>query len=48
MGAERAFGFGRIDILAARDDHILGTIDNEQITVLIEIASVPAHNPAVL
>src|SRR5579883_3039033 len=38
MGEERAFDLRGIDVLAARDDHVLHAIVNEKIAVLVHIA----------
>src|SRR5229473_4595334 len=36
----RTLYIGRIDIVAAGDDHVLEAIDDEQIAVLVEVANI--------
>src|SRR3546814_14559801 len=47
MRSDGVFDFGREDILAARDHHVLHPVANEEIAARVEIARVAGMDPAV-
>ena len=47
MGIDRVFDFGRIDILAAGNDHVLHPVADIEVTIFIEIARIARAEPAV-
>src|ERR1700679_621058 len=46
MAEHRALDVGRIDVLAAGDDHVLHAVVNVDIAVLVQIAGVTGAQPA--
>ena len=40
MAGESILDFGRVDVLAAGDDHVLDPVDEEQIALVIEVAGI--------
>ena len=47
MLVERCFNFGRIDVLAAGDDHVLLAIKQEHETVLVHLPDIAGMKPAI-
>ena len=47
MAVQRLLHLGAVDVLAARHDHVLRAVDEEQEALLVEVAQVPGHVPAV-
>ena len=47
MLRQRIFDFGRIDVFAAADDHVLQTIGDEDEAVLVHVGTVTGMHPAV-
>jgi hypothetical protein len=47
MAEERVLDLGRIDVLAARHDHVLHPVIDEDVAVLVHIGSVAAQHPTV-
>ncbi|MNT16146.1 hypothetical protein D3C72_1512350 [compost metagenome] len=45
MSSENVLDFGRVDVLAATDDHVLEPVDDEQITLLVHIGGVAGVQP---
>src|SRR5207245_8329983 len=45
MIADRAFDFGRVDVFAARDDHVLDTVVDIEIAVPVHVAGVAGAQP---
>src|SRR6185369_8775356 len=45
--ADRAFDLGRIDVLAAGDDHVLDAVVDVEVAVLVQVAGVAGAQPAV-
>ena len=44
---DRALDLGGIDVLAATDDQVLGTVRQEQVAIVVEVTDVTAVEPAV-
>ena len=47
MAGERVLDLGRVDVLAAGDDHVLHPVDEEEVPVVVEVAGVARVVPAV-
>ena len=47
MAEQRVLDFGRIDVLAAGDDHVLHAVVDVEVAVRVEIAGVAGVEPAV-
>src|SRR3546814_5139867 len=47
MRAERIFDFGREDILAARDDHVLEPVADEQKAIIVHMPDIARLDPAI-
>ena len=47
MAVDRALDLGRIDVLAAGDDHVLGPVEHIDVAVFIEVTDIAGGDPAV-
>ena len=48
MAVDRAFNFGRVNVLAACDDHVLHAVVDIQIAILIQISGITRFDPAAI
>ena len=47
VGGQRVLDLGRVDVLAARDDHVLGPVDDEDVPAVVDRRQVATAVPAV-
>ena len=47
MGQEYAFDLGRMHLLTARDDHVVGPTGHEQAFVVVEVADIARVDPTI-
>src|ERR1035437_2909274 len=47
MGEQSVLHLGRVDVLPARDDHVLEAIMEEEVSISVQPAGIPGPEPAV-
>jgi hypothetical protein len=46
MTGEHLLDLDRVDVLAARDDHVLDPVGEEEVALLVDVAAVAGPQPA--